>query len=803
MAGIFKHPTIAYEQNPGVPKGGALDFSWLNDAPAGKHGFVKTKGSHFVFEDGTPVKFFGVNLGFGAAFPDKEVAEAVADELAHLGVNFARLHATDLGSGIVSYVNGTSQGINYDQLDKLDYLVYCLKQKGIYIHLDMLAGKFVQEGDGFTKEECDYFRKTFATRAMRFFDHRIVDLDKLYLKAYLQHLNPYTGLRYVDEPAVAVVQYVNEAGILWLSYPGENSGFDEAYDTPFDPILKKMFNEWLLKKYGSREALDKAWTNDRGENALGENEDPAEGTVWEPKLGIWNEPLTDWRNDVTKPKGPIRHADHISFLIDTQKANFLEIKNYMRELGVKCPINCSNCVGAKAESYLNSFGDVIENNTYWNHPLGDYNPPSQFHLNSMTDIDPRIHNSNRFETHSVGFIAKAAVTDRPTVITEWNATTPTRFRADAVLQMACYGALQDWAGFTAFCYLFNGDKQSYFNKDRAFTSFFDIDVDPCMSGQFGIASAIFRLGLVKTAKNHIECVATKEDLRANNTDHWELPYVASLISRFSNVYVNNKYVGNADLVISSGNTSSGDYSLAKNALIQSSSPYSDALQHNNDRLAWLNENAQPNSKDVNIAGVPLKVGPTRVVAYGPADTGIFRKNALDKILSQTMRSFGLISENEGWIGDKVVSDTGELTFDVSKKAFSVVTDNISSWAGIIDKEASFGPCRIVTENDKAVVSVFSKDAPITSSSSLLVYSIGRCGNTGVDWENDVLMKIGTGPVLYEDVRGQLFIDSDKHSAKAWILNHNGARIKEIPVSKTDTGFVISLGGSCYTEIVLA
>ena len=170
MAGIFKHPTIAYEQNPGVPKGGALDFSWLNDAPAGKHGFVKTKGSHFVFEDGTPVKFFGVNLGFGAAFPDKEVAEAVADELAHLGVNFARLHATDLGSGIVSYVNGTSQGINYDQLDKLDYLVYCLKQKGIYIHLDMLAGKLVQEGDGFTKEECDYFRKTFATRAMRFFD---------------------------------------------------------------------------------------------------------------------------------------------------------------------------------------------------------------------------------------------------------------------------------------------------------------------------------------------------------------------------------------------------------------------------------------------------------------------------------------------------------------------------------------------------------------------------------------------------------------------------------------------------------
>ena len=36
---------------------------WL-EKPAGKHGGVRMKGSQFVFEDGTPVKFWGTNLSY-------------------------------------------------------------------------------------------------------------------------------------------------------------------------------------------------------------------------------------------------------------------------------------------------------------------------------------------------------------------------------------------------------------------------------------------------------------------------------------------------------------------------------------------------------------------------------------------------------------------------------------------------------------------------------------------------------------------------------------------------------------------
>ena len=38
-----------------------VDLRFLNrdDRPAGRHGFVKADGDHFVFDDGTPARFWG------------------------------------------------------------------------------------------------------------------------------------------------------------------------------------------------------------------------------------------------------------------------------------------------------------------------------------------------------------------------------------------------------------------------------------------------------------------------------------------------------------------------------------------------------------------------------------------------------------------------------------------------------------------------------------------------------------------------------------------------------------------------
>ena len=57
------------------------------DPPAGKHGFLKVNDLSFVFENGTPAKFWGTTLGKSVCFPSKKQAETIANRLAFFGFN--------------------------------------------------------------------------------------------------------------------------------------------------------------------------------------------------------------------------------------------------------------------------------------------------------------------------------------------------------------------------------------------------------------------------------------------------------------------------------------------------------------------------------------------------------------------------------------------------------------------------------------------------------------------------------------------------------------------------------------------
>ena len=57
---VFK-PTVMRQNN-------ATDMSSWLDKPAGKHGFLQMKGKDYAFEDGTPVKFWGVNIASNMPF---------------------------------------------------------------------------------------------------------------------------------------------------------------------------------------------------------------------------------------------------------------------------------------------------------------------------------------------------------------------------------------------------------------------------------------------------------------------------------------------------------------------------------------------------------------------------------------------------------------------------------------------------------------------------------------------------------------------------------------------------------------
>ena len=120
---------------------GATDFSALVDAPAGKHGFTRIEGQHFVNDAGR-IRFNGINVVGGACFPEThEKAERLAKRLAHFGFNMVRLHFFDLSDyrfqGEVVHekgllvADGTWTTIDPVQQEKFDYLMYQLKEHGI------------------------------------------------------------------------------------------------------------------------------------------------------------------------------------------------------------------------------------------------------------------------------------------------------------------------------------------------------------------------------------------------------------------------------------------------------------------------------------------------------------------------------------------------------------------------------------------------------------------------------------------------------------------------------------------------
>lgn len=231
-----------------LAKDGVTDCSYLLDAPAGKHGFTRIEGQHFV-NDAGPIRFNGVNIVGGANFPSKEQAERMAKRLAHLGFNMVRLHFFDLSDynfrdiyekGIL--VNdGTFLTFDPERQDKFDYMIFQFKKHGIYINVNLMVGRPFKGRNGFDKDiqqkEIDYARKLFT------------------------HVNPYTGLTLADEPAVALVELNNENAVFASMYRAQTS---LNPDWPTYDELRKSSDERRMEVLAMYEKADRDhWNRQR------------------------------------------------------------------------------------------------------------------------------------------------------------------------------------------------------------------------------------------------------------------------------------------------------------------------------------------------------------------------------------------------------------------------------------------------------------------------------------------------------------------------------------------------------------
>jgi len=234
-----------------------VNMSHLLEAPAGKHGRIRVKDGHFVNDKGR-VRLHATNLTGPANFPTHAEAERLAARLARFGINCVRLHYFDSSygtfmlpheQGILTEDFRTRRQFDAERRDRQDYLLAQFKKRGIYVDMNLHVARTLDARDGFAPST------PWANKGADQFDPRIIEMEKEYARELLSHVNPYTGMSYLKDPVVAVVELNNEDA-LWREYL---NGAMDRLGEPYVTVFRNQWNDWLLKKYGGNEKLQAAW----------------------------------------------------------------------------------------------------------------------------------------------------------------------------------------------------------------------------------------------------------------------------------------------------------------------------------------------------------------------------------------------------------------------------------------------------------------------------------------------------------------------------------------------------------------
>ena len=372
-----------------VKKGSVLDFSslGLQDAPAGKYGRVVVRNGKFAFQDDPTksVRFYGANLVHAANFLSRSDDRKVASILASCGYNTVRLHHIDSLLFVKDDPSWTK--LNPVELDKLDYLIKCLKDKGIYISIDLFASR--KPGiEGILREKSyhiDSFKALVLVSdpAMRNF--------KTYIENLLTHVNPYTGLAWKDDPALAFICLINE-GMLF-----------HVWDK--NPEIGKIYEEKFRE-----------WKRAQGVSAADAKEDRK----------LFSE-----------------------FLLATYNRTYRELTDFLAELGVKSLLTDQNN-GTSVQMTLARNGkyDYVDNHCYWAHPARLSNRVGQ--MPYATDQKNVIE--ALLSSYSPAVFFPCRIFGLPYVLSEFNYCAPNAYRAAGGVIQGAYASLQDWNGLYCFEY---------------------------------------------------------------------------------------------------------------------------------------------------------------------------------------------------------------------------------------------------------------------------------------------------------------------------------------------------------------
>ncbi len=419
-----------------------IDMSdWL-DVPAGKHGFLQIDGTDFKFEDGTPVKFWGVNICSARPYSEKDYAEQWARILAKYGVNAVRFHKFTYHGFKSEY----STVIDPAMFMLMDFFHDQLRRKGIYYGWSPIYGHKPRPGDA---EKLLAYDEIINTDTGNHLSHSTIglvnfaeDLQDLHIELIvnmLNHMNPYSGLRYADDPALIFVELQNEDNI-WFATTQKRLELCPTYRD----LLAREFSQWLKAKYKTHENMLAIWSKD---------EIKMMDYDWhldkENICPIANHGMFEYEYLLAEKEGkpmPAYLSDMARFLYEKQTEFYQRFIDAIRETGYRGPV-VGSCwqAGTGPTHYYNLHADylagIIDRHNYFGGGTGHRLTPGP------------VKNQAMVAAPGSGLLSTGMqqVIDRPFSFSEWMSLPPNEWIAEGPPLIAAYGmGLQGWDASFAF-----------------------------------------------------------------------------------------------------------------------------------------------------------------------------------------------------------------------------------------------------------------------------------------------------------------------------------------------------------------
>jgi hypothetical protein len=462
-----------------------IDMNHLIEKPAGSHGFLTSSGKDFTFEDGTHVKFWGID----ASMTDTaEAQERQARFYAKHGVNMIRQHPVEsvLGSLIR---DANDRHLDAARLDKFDRWFSILKKNGIYMTWSIFYHHTILADEGIDPALYNELPSQGAgkdTYGLATFVREYQDSQWEYARELLKHVNPYTHLAYKDDPALAIVEDRNEDCVFFHNPLGDSFVRGQSYPS-HGARLKLLWQQWVKVKYDSNNALSRAWGAGRrtsvtlnGDGSVRSRPDSVDETnmyiyaAWEMETDgpRWN-----------KSSEKARMGDFIRFLAEMQRQTYEMYQQRLRDIGYKAvTVSTAWYAGGPAASAANLWTDdamgAIDRHNYCGGGAGGHGITTG-----------KVNNQTHLDKPGRGILSSGLwqAEDKPFIMTEWTQMPPNQWKAEIAPLMAFYGlGLQGWDA----SYQFAGSRSYMGNGWPSMSSY--VTETPHYIGQFpALAFAIY------------------------------------------------------------------------------------------------------------------------------------------------------------------------------------------------------------------------------------------------------------------------------------------------------------------------